>query len=152
MGMRKTPKEILHGIDHGFKEEAWEDLASDFNYTDDKDEDQALLVLCARFLEKMFPDGRFGWQDFDILISQRFMGRWDSRLAVAGQVLGEIVEDIQDPQMRLSEQAKLDSLSDEELASALFSRPGWHALDAHDEKGGVVVFNGVQGIESVTRL
>ncbi len=36
MGMRKTPKEILHGIDHGFSEEAWEDLASDWHALDIK--------------------------------------------------------------------------------------------------------------------
>lgn len=152
MSMRKTPKEILYGVDHGFGEEAWEDLASDFNYTGDENEDRALLVLCARFLEKKFPEETFGWQDFDILISDRFVGRWDSRVALAGQVLGEDMDLIKDPQERAFRKAQLDALTDEELVSTLFSRPGWHALDTYDEKGGIVAFHNVLGIESVTRI
>lgn len=49
-------------------------------------------------------------------------------------------------------QKKLDALSDDELISKLFSRPGWHALDTYDEKGGIAAFHNVLGIESVTRI
>lgn len=151
MSMRKTPKEILKGVEEGFNEEPWEDLVWDFNYANDEDENYALLALCAEFLEDKFPNETFNWQDFDILISNRLFGRWDSRAALAGQVLGEEVEEVKDAKEYISRKDQLDDLSEEEMVSQFLLRPGWNVMDAHDEKGGIVAFRDILHIGSVIR-
>lgn len=151
MSMRKTPQEIRKGIENGFTEEPWEDLLEDLNYSGDQATDQALAIQCTLFLERVFPGEKFGWQDFDKLISERFFGRWDSAVHAAGQVTGEEVDDIEDPEQRQKEQAKLDSMSDKQLVAAFKARPGVYLMDATDQPGTVLMFMKVHSLSDVLR-
>lgn len=152
MGMRKTPKEIEEGILNGFLEESWSDLISDFNYDTDLAENRRLLTLCAKFLHAQAPDEVFGWQDFDILISEKFGGRWDSTLAYAAQVVGEEASDVENPEEQEAFQKHFDSMSDERFVKAFLSRPGVHVMEAGDQLGGVVVFSGLRDISAIRRI
>jgi hypothetical protein len=151
MSMRKTPQEIRKGIEDGFTEEPWEDLMEDFNYSGSEEKDAALAVQCTVFLERVFPGEKFGWQDFDKLLSEKFFDRYPSAVAAATQVTGEEVEDIEDEERRGKEQARLDAMSDDELVSAFTQRPGVYLMDATDEPGTVLMFMKVHSLSDVRR-
>jgi hypothetical protein len=152
MDMRKTPKDIEEGILSGFSEEGWQDLVEEFAYDSDREENHRLLALCARFLHTQAPDELFGWQDFDILISEKFGGRWSSVLTYAAQVVGEEAADIGDSEEQKAFQKHFDSMSDERFVKAFLSRPGVHVLEAGDQPGGVVVFSGLRDISAIRRI
>jgi len=150
MSMRKSPMEIRDGIERGFSEEAWEDLLEDFNFSGDATENNALAVECTRLLDRLFPGEKFGWQDFDRMLSERLIGRFESA-AATGRLLSEEVADIEDPDRRKEKQDCLDAMSDEEMAALVASRPGWYVLESSDRPGTVVMFVGLYSIGDVRR-
>lgn len=143
--MRKTPQEIREGIRNGFQDSYdWSDLIYDFILVSDREEDRRLMVQCADFLERQFPGEKFGWQDFDILLSDKLQGRY-TRRDYGGLVLDEDVRDgvvAKEAAMRMT---------DAEVSAYPLTKEGFHLMDATDDKGGVIAFTGIRTIADVRR-
>lgn len=144
MSLRLTPEEIRSVIKGEGGADPWEDLVADFDFTGNRMEDAALMIQCTKFLDSLFPNENWGWQDFDKLISTRLVGRWPNARDV-GKVLAK--NDVKNGKLT---REMFTRYRDEDFTQYA-KTPGRHAFVADDEAGGVIVFVGVWYISDVRR-
>ena len=81
---RLTPEEIRKALADGTDKEGWDELFVGFYYRMEKSSTSGDAMIAATYvLDRLFPGRNWGWQDFDILLSQRYRGEWPTVTAYA---------------------------------------------------------------------